>query len=92
MLDTEYCLMLMCWYSMKLTAVAVVIWLIWCVITVAIYWRVLSYQRKLISATNAEAGLVQQIFAGLSKFRVHGAEEQAYNLWSKVLVRLGVGI
>ncbi len=77
-------LLLMCWYSMKLTAVAVVIWLIWCVITVAIYWRVLSYQRKLISATNAEAGLVQQIFAGLSKFRVHGAEEQAYNLWSKV--------
>ncbi len=77
-------LLLMCWYSMKLTAVAVVIWLIWCVITVAIYCRVLSYQRKLISATNAEAGLVQQIFAGLSKFRVHGAEEQAYNLWSKV--------
>lgn len=77
-------LLLMCWYSLKLTAVAVVIWTIWCVITVAIYWRVLSYQRKLIAATNAEAGLVQQIFAGLGKFRVHGAEEQAYNLWSKV--------
>ena len=77
-------LLLMCWYSLKLTAVAVVIWAIWCVITVAIYWRVLSYQRKLIAATNAEAGLVQQIFAGLGKFRVHGAEEQAYNLWSKV--------
>lgn len=77
-------LLLMCWYSLKLTAVAVVIWAIWCVITVVIYWRVLSYQRKLIAATNAEAGLVQQIFAGLGKFRVHGAEEQAYNLWSKV--------
>lgn len=77
-------LLLMCWYSLKLTAVAVVIWAIWCVITVAIYWRVLSYQRKLIAAINAEAGLVQQIFAGLGKFRVHGAEEQAYNLWSKV--------
>ncbi|MBR2141968.1 ATP-binding cassette domain-containing protein, partial [Anaerovibrio sp.] len=77
-------LLLMCWYSLKLTAVAVMIWAIWCAITVAIYWRVLSYQRKLIAATNAEAGLVQQIFAGLGKFRVHGAEEQAYNLWSKV--------
>ena len=77
-------LLLMCWYSLKLTAVAVAIWAIWCVITVVIYWRVLSYQRKLIAATNAEAGLVQQIFAGLGKFRVHGAEEQAYNLWSKV--------
>lgn len=77
-------LLLMCWYSLKLTGVAVVIWAVWCVITVVIYWRVLSYQRKLIAATNAEAGLVQQIFAGLGKFRVHGAEEQAYNLWSKV--------
>ncbi|WP_084276973.1 NHLP bacteriocin export ABC transporter permease/ATPase subunit [Anaerovibrio sp. RM50] len=77
-------LLLMCWYSIKLTAVAIAIWAIWCIITVAIYWRVLYYQRKLIAANNAEAGLVQQLFAGLGKFRVHGAEEQAYNLWSKV--------
>ena len=26
---------------------------------------------------------MQQIFAGLTKFRLHGAEEQAYNLWSR---------
>jgi len=77
-------LLLMCWYSLKLTGVAVVVWAIWCIITIAVYWRVLNYQRNLIAATNTEAGLVQQIFAGLSKFRVHGAEVQAYNLWSKV--------
>ena len=52
--------------------------------TAFIYRRVLGFQRGLINAGNQESGLIQQIFAGLAKFRVHGAEEQAYNLWSKV--------
>ncbi|MBQ9486661.1 MAG: NHLP bacteriocin export ABC transporter permease/ATPase subunit, partial [Selenomonadaceae bacterium] len=77
-------LFLMCYYSLKLTAAAIFIWLIWCLITAFIYRRVLGFQRGLINAGNKESGLIQQIFAGLAKFRVHGAEEQAYNLWSKV--------
>ena len=56
----------------------------YCVITAFIYRRVLSYQRKLIAANNAEAGRVQQIFAGLGKFKEHGAEKTAYWLWSEV--------
>lgn len=59
-------------------------WLIYCIITAFIYRRVLSYQRELIKATNAEAGRVQQIFAGLGKFKEHGAEKTAYWLWSEV--------
>ncbi|MBQ3853816.1 MAG: NHLP bacteriocin export ABC transporter permease/ATPase subunit [Anaerovibrio sp.] len=77
-------LLLMCWYSLKLTAAAMVVWLVWCLITAFVYRRVLKFQRNLITAGNAEAGLVQQLFSGLSKFRVRGAEEQAYHLWSKV--------
>lgn len=77
-------LFLMCWYSVKLTAVAVAVWIVWCFITAFIYRRVISLQRKLIKASNEQAGLVQQIFTGLSKFRVRGAEEQAYHLWSGV--------
>ncbi len=77
-------LFLMCWYSLKLTAAAMAVWVVWCMITAFIYRRVLGFQRKLIAASNEEAGLVQQIFSGLAKFRVHGAEEQAYHLWSKV--------
>lgn len=84
LLFSFWSLFLMCYYSLKLTAVAIVIWLIYCVITALIYRRVLSYQRKLISATNAEAGRVQQIFAGLGKFKEHGAEKTAYWLWSEV--------
>ena len=75
---------LMCYYSLKLTAVAIVIWFIYAIITAFIYRRVIGFNRKLIEANNKEAGMIQQIFAGLAKFREHGAEKQAYYLWSKV--------
>ena len=75
---------LMCYYSFKLTAVAVVIWFIYAIITAFIYRRVINFQRNLIAANNKEAGIVQQIFKGLAKFREHGAENQAYWLWSGV--------
>ena len=75
---------LMCYYSLKLTAAAVVVWFVYALITAFIYRRVLGFQRSLIAANNREAGLVQQIFKGLSKFREHGAEKQAFWLWSEV--------
>ena len=77
-------LLLMCWYSLKLTAAALAVWLVWCLVTAFIYRRVIGFQRNLIAANNKEAGLVQQLFTGLAKFRVRGAEEQAFHLWSKV--------
>lgn len=76
-------LMLMCWYSLELTVAAVAVWLVWCLAGAIIYRRVIGFQRKLVEAENKQAGLVQQIFSGLAKFRVNGAEEQAYHLWSK---------
>ena len=75
---------LMCYYSLELTAVAIVIWFVYAIITAFIYRRVIGFNRKLIAANNQEAGMIQQIFAGLAKFREHGAEKQAYFLWSKV--------
>lgn len=75
---------LMVYYSLKLAAAAVVVWFVYCVITVFIYRRVISMQRKHIAASNKVAGMIQQIFSGLSKFRVQGAENQAFWLWSKV--------
>lgn len=77
-------ILLMCYYSLKLTAVAVGIWLVYSVVVAFIYRRVLTFQRESIRAENESAGMVQQIFAGLSKFRVQGAEEQAFLLWSRV--------
>ena len=76
-------LFLMCWYSVKLAAVAVAVWLVYCIVIAFIYRRVLGFQRKAITAGNKYNGMVQQIFAGLSKFRIQGAEAQAYNIWSR---------
>ena len=77
-------LILMCRYSIKLTAAAMVLWLCYFGFTIFIYRRVGSYQQKMLDAKNETSGLVQQIFTGLPKFRIQGAEEQAYYLWSKV--------
>ena len=75
---------LMCYYSLKLTGVAIAIWFVYAIVTAFIYRRVIGFQRNLIAANNKEAGIVQQIFKGLSKFREHGAENQAFWLWSSV--------
>ena len=77
-------LILMCYYSLKLTAAAIGVWFLWIIVVIFIYRRVLNFQRGLIAANNKESGLVQQIFAGLPKFRIHGAEDQAFHLWSGV--------
>lgn len=83
LLFSFWSIFLMCWYSLKLTAAAVVIWLVYCLINVFIYRRVIHFQRNMTAAVNKTAGIVQQIFSGLAKFRVNGAEEQAYYLWSQ---------
>ncbi|MCR5175506.1 MAG: NHLP bacteriocin export ABC transporter permease/ATPase subunit, partial [Anaerovibrio sp.] len=74
---------LMCYYSLKLTAAAIVVWIVYAGFVALVYRRILFFQRKIIAAGNKTAGTVQQIFAGLAKFRVQGAEEQAYNLWTR---------
>ena len=75
---------LMCYYSLKLTAVAICVWFVYAIITAFIYRRVIGFNRKLIDAQNRESGTIQQIFSGLAKFREHGAEKNAFYLWSKV--------
>ncbi len=77
-------LLLMCYYSLQLTAAALVLWILYFGATFFIYRKVGMFQGKMVAAKNLTSGLVQQIFAGLPKFRISGAEEQAYFLWSKV--------
>ncbi len=74
---------LMCYYSFKLTAAAIAVWAVYSVFVALVLRRVLFFQRKIIEAGNKSAGTVQQIFAGLAKFRVQGAEEQAFSLWTQ---------
>ncbi len=74
---------LMCWYSWKLTLQALAVWAVYMVIVFFVYRRLIAYQKEMIDASNRTAGLLQQIFTGLGKFRVHGAETQAYNRWAQ---------
>ena len=73
---------LMCYYSFKLTAAAIAVWIVYSAFQAAVLKRTLDFQRKIIDSSNKTAGVIQQIFAGLAKFRVQGAEEQAYSLWT----------
>lgn len=74
----------MLWYSWKLTLEALAVWAVYLVVVAFIYRRLINFQREMLQASNQTAGLLQQIFTGLAKFRVHGAEAQAFYLWSKV--------
>ena len=76
-------LLLMLYYSVKLTAVAVVLWTVYILISVVIIQCLVRSQREMTQAKNKTSGILQQIFTGLVKFRAKGAEEYAYHLWSE---------
>lgn len=76
-------IILMCYYSLRLTGVALLVWLIYFLITAVIYRRVYGFQKNAVAAANKTSGQVLQIFNGLAKFRSQGAEEQAFYLWAK---------
>lgn len=75
---------LMFWYSWKLTVEALAVWAVYMLVVVFIYRRLIHFQREMLKASNRTAGILQQIFSGLAKFRVHGAEVQAFHLWSQI--------
>ena len=74
---------LMCWYSLKLTGAAMLLWFVYFIIIAFCYRRVLGFQRELIGAKNKTAGRIQQLFSSLAKFRIQGAETRAFYLWAE---------
>ncbi len=76
-------LILMCYYSFKLATVAIGLWLMYGLFMGWVLRNHVRAERNMVTARNTTSGIVQQIFAGLTKFRVQGMEEQAYYLWSK---------
>ncbi|MBR3722882.1 MAG: NHLP bacteriocin export ABC transporter permease/ATPase subunit [Selenomonadaceae bacterium] len=76
-------ILLMCWYSLKLTAVAIVIWAVYVGVMAWLLKRLTFFQRNMTTAKNKTAGILGQIFTGLAKFRMRGAESEAYRLWGE---------
>jgi ATP-binding cassette subfamily C protein len=46
------------------------------------YWQV-RFERKVLELSNKITGLILQLIGGVTKFRVAGAENRAFHLWSK---------
>lgn len=82
-LFSVWSIILMCYYSLRLTLFALLVWLIYLLVTSFIYRKVYIYQKNAIASANKTSGQVLQIFNGLQKFRIQGAEEQAFYLWAK---------
>lgn len=76
-------LLVMLYYSWQLTLVAGTVWLAYLGVTAFLQWRMVAARRRMMEATGETAGQVLQIFNGLSKFRMQGAEAQAFYLWSR---------
>lgn len=76
-------LLVMLYYSWKLTLAAVALLLLYFLISLLLHWLMLKAKRRLMDATGDTAGQVLQIFGGLNKFRLQGAEAQAFYLWSR---------
>ena len=74
-------LLLMCYYSAKLTGIALCIWLVYVIVSGVLLSQVVEAEHQKADAKNKTAGMLSQIFTGLATFRTKGAEEQAYHLW-----------
>lgn len=80
-------LLVMLYYSAKLAAVAAACWLIYLMVAGLLQWQMVAVKRQVLAATGKTAGQVLQIFNGLSKFRIQGAEANAFYLWAKCFGR-----
>lgn len=83
-LASFWTLLIMAYYSLKLTATALLLWIIQFLVSILIYRNMTKIKRSLIDSANQTVGLVQQIFSAVAKFRTQGAEERAFYLWSRL--------
>ncbi|CVK19420.1 NHLP bacteriocin export ABC transporter permease/ATPase subunit [Sporomusa sphaeroides] len=76
-------LLVMLYYSWKLTLAAGAVWFVYLGVSTLLQWQMVIAKRRMIEAAGETAGQILQIFNGLSKFRMQGAEAQAFYLWSR---------
>jgi ATP-binding cassette subfamily C protein len=76
-------LSLMFYYSVRLTLIAMIPWVLYLAATAFIYRGLVLYQGKRIDAANRTSARTLQILSGLSKFKLQGSEDAAFHLWAK---------
>jgi len=75
---------LMLYYSWPLAVLALVVALVYVLVTVIHGWLTVIQNRRLLEIQGVIFGLVVQLINGVSKLRVAGAEKRALAYWAKV--------
>jgi ATP-binding cassette subfamily C protein len=83
MLFSFWSLVLMLYYNVKLTLIALAVWTVYLIINAFLYKNTIFAQRKMTEATNSASARTLQILSGLTKFRLQGGEASAFHLWSQ---------
>jgi len=78
-----FSLAMMLYYSWKLGLISVLLLLIYVSVVSFLVWKMIANKRQMMEAAGKVAGQVLQLLNGLSKFRMQGAEPQAFYLWAK---------
>ena len=78
-----FSLAMMVYYSWKLSLAAVAVLLLYVAVVGFLVWKLVVYKREMMAAAGKVAGQTLQILNGLAKFRLQGAETQAFFLWAR---------
>jgi ATP-binding cassette subfamily C protein len=76
-------LVLMFYYSTKLSLRVLVPWIVYLVLSGFAYQKLVSLSEKKVEATNKTSSRTLQVLSGLSKFKLQGAEDSAFHLWAQ---------
>ena len=76
-------LILMFYYSIKLTMISLLVWAVYLIINAFLYKYIVFTRRKMTEASNNNSAQTLQILNGLTKFRLQGGESSAFHLWSQ---------
>jgi ATP-binding cassette subfamily C protein len=76
-------LLVMFYYSPKLSLWVMLPWAAYLALSAAAYKRLVSLSGKNVEAANKTSARTLQILSGLSKFKLQGAEDSAFYLWAQ---------
>ena len=83
MVFSFWSLLLMLYYSVKLTMIAILVWVVYLLVNAFLYRNTLFAQRRMAEASNKASARILQLMNGLTKFRLQGGESSAFHLWSQ---------
>jgi ATP-binding cassette subfamily C protein len=76
-------LVLMFYYSGKLSLIATAIWAVYLAIAGTLYKKTVTCMRDKVKKQNETSSITVQLLNGISKFKLCGEEEGAFFLWSR---------